>query len=123
MAPCFVWTSPYFEGTYNQKRGIFNSKGKYLKTDGTVSDFDLYQEDSRQILQLDDMDIVYASPEGTTVRLLDVSATVPLRVDLRRLSSMRMPLRIQQNQYICQLHFAMGNGIFQNQSVKLASFW
>ena len=75
-----LYGHPRISKDHTIRSGIFHSEGKYLKTDGTITDFDLYQKESSQTLQLDDMDIVYASPEGTTVRLLDVSATVPLRV-------------------------------------------
>ena len=61
------------------RSGIFNSDGQLLKTDGTPLDLNLYDSEDNSI-DLNALDIVYDSPEGTTVRLLDVSPTVPLRV-------------------------------------------
>lgn len=61
------------------RSGIFNSEGQLLKTDGTPLNLNLF--DSRpDAMNLEELDVVYDSPEGTTVRLLDVAPTVPLRV-------------------------------------------
>lgn len=75
-----LYGHPRISKDHNIRSGIFNFEGKYLKTDGTITDFDLYKKDENETLQLEDMDIVYKSPEGTTVRLLDVAPTLPLRV-------------------------------------------
>ena len=61
------------------RSGIFSSDGRLLRTNGTPLGLSLYGEDDGQI-DLAALDTVYSSPAGTTVRLLDVSPTLPLRV-------------------------------------------
>lgn len=60
------------------KSGIFNSEGQLLKTDGSETEINLFE--NRELINLDKLDTVYESPEGTTVRLMDVAATLPLRI-------------------------------------------
>jgi hypothetical protein len=47
-------------------------------TAGERTAFNLFEGDG--LIDVDRLDTVYASPEGTTVRLLEVSATMPLRI-------------------------------------------
>lgn len=74
-----VYGHPRISRDHTIRSAIFASNGQLLKTDGTPTDMNLYQDDGK-ILILSEMDTVYASPEGTTVRLLDVAPTLPLRV-------------------------------------------
>jgi len=60
------------------KSGIFSSDGQLLKTDGTETGINLFN--NKELIDLDKLDTVYSSPEGTTVRLMDVAATLPLRI-------------------------------------------
>jgi len=74
-----LYGHPYSSSDHTIRSGIFSRDGVLLKTDGTPTDFSLYNNDGAS-MELDALDVVYASPAGTTVRLLDVSPTVPLRV-------------------------------------------
>ena len=74
-----VYGHPRISKDHTIRSGIFAPDGQLLKTDGTPTDINLYCEDGK-LLVLSEMDTVYASPEGTTVRLLDVAPTLPLRV-------------------------------------------
>jgi hypothetical protein len=74
-----VYGHPRISKDHTIRSGIFASDGQLLKTDGTPMEMNLYRNDETMIV-LEDMDVVYASPEGTTVRLLDVAPTLPLRV-------------------------------------------
>jgi len=74
-----LYGHPRISKDHTIRSGIFNADGQLLKTDGTPTDLNLYDDDGK-IINLPSLDTVYASPEGTTVRLLDVSPTVPLRV-------------------------------------------
>ena len=61
------------------RSGIFASDGSLRSCCGADLGLNLYDE-ACEPMNLNELDVVYASPEGTTVRLLDVSSTVPLRV-------------------------------------------
>jgi len=61
------------------RSGIFNSDGQFLMTDGTPGNLNLY-DNGKNVITIENLDVVYASSVGTTVRLLDVSSTLPLRV-------------------------------------------
>ena len=74
-----VYGHPRISRDHTIRSGIFASDGQLTKTDGTPLEMNLYREDSKE-LRLTELDTVYASPEGTTVRLLDVAPTLPLRV-------------------------------------------
>ena len=74
-----LYGHPYSSTDHVIRSGIFRRDGQLLKTDGTPTDFSLYDTDGKS-MELASLDVVYASPAGTTVRLLDVSPTVPLRV-------------------------------------------
>lgn len=61
------------------RSGIITSDGKLMKTDGKTSlGIDLFDLD--KYLDLNSLDVVYKAPEGMTVRLLENSSTLPLRV-------------------------------------------
>ena len=61
------------------RSGIITSAGDIMKTDGkTPLGVNLF--DVQEYLKLDELDVVYKAPEGMTVRLLENSATLPLRV-------------------------------------------
>ncbi|MBR4863329.1 MAG: BNR-4 repeat-containing protein [Oscillospiraceae bacterium] len=74
-----VYGHPRISLDHTIRSGIFASNGQLLKTDGTPLDINLYENDGRMIV-LSQLDTVYTAPEGTTVRLLDVAPTLPLRV-------------------------------------------
>lgn len=74
-----IYGHPRISKDHTIRSGIFASDGQVLMTDGTPTDMNLYNHDGK-MLCLEKMDTVYASPEGTTVRLLDVAPTLPLRV-------------------------------------------
>lgn len=74
-----VYGHPRISKDHTIRSGIFASDGQVLKTDGTPTDMNLYVQDEKMLI-LSEMDTVYASPAGTTVRLLDVAPTLPLRV-------------------------------------------
>ncbi len=57
--------------------GIFSSNGDILNTDGSPTGQNLFTGGH---IDIEKLDTVYAAPEGETVRLLDVSPTLPLRV-------------------------------------------
>ena len=61
------------------RAGIFSSDGQLLNASGTPLGLNLYDKAEGQI-DLQALDTVYSSPTGTTVRLLDVSPTLPLRI-------------------------------------------
>ena len=61
------------------RSGIFTSDGRLMKTDGhTPLGLDLYNVE--EYMDLNALDVVYKAPEGMTVRLLENSCTLPLRV-------------------------------------------
>ena len=74
-----VYGHPRISKDHTIRSGIFASNGQVLKTDGTPTDMNLYNDDEK-LLILPEMDTVYESPKGTTVRLLDVAPTLPPRV-------------------------------------------
>lgn len=74
-----LYGHPYKSLEHTIHTGIFRSDGQLLKTDGTPTDLNLFVDDGKTI-DINSLDLVYAAPEGDTVRLLDVSSTLPLRV-------------------------------------------
>ena len=74
-----LYGHPMISKDHTIRSGIFSAEGQLLKTDGTPIALNLYRDDG-QTIDLESLDTVYASPEGTTVRLLAVSPTLPLRV-------------------------------------------
>ena len=75
-----LYGHPRISKDHTIRSGIFNSDGQLLRTDGTETAENLYQCEGRAVMEIASLDIVYESPEGTTVRLLEVSPTLPLRV-------------------------------------------
>ena len=76
-----LYGHPRVSKDHTIRSGIFNSEGKLLHMDGREAGVDLYDVGGSQI-DLETLDMVYDSPQGTTVRLLDVSPTLPYRVAL-----------------------------------------
>lgn len=74
-----LYGHPKVSQDHTIRSGIFRADGQLLCTDGTPMDLNLYDTDHSQ-MDLAKLDVVYDSPAGTTVRLLDVAPTLPLRV-------------------------------------------
>lgn len=74
-----VYGHPRISADHTIRSGIFSSDGQLLKTDGTPTEMNLYKDDGKMLI-LGELDTVYAAAEGTTVRLLDVAPTLPLRI-------------------------------------------
>lgn len=72
-----LYGHPRISQDHTIRSGIFAADGQLLKTDGTPTGQNLF---SGGHIEIGDLDVVYASPQGETVRLLDVSPTLPLRV-------------------------------------------
>ncbi len=72
-----VYGHPTSSADHTIRSGIFNADGQLLQTDGTPLNMNLFADG---VIDLKALDVVYASPAGTTARLLEVSSTVPLRV-------------------------------------------
>lgn len=60
------------------RSGIFDREGYLCTTAGERTDFNLFTGDGT--IDPERLDTVYTSPEGTTVRLLEVAPTMPLRI-------------------------------------------
>ena len=75
-----LYGHPRISKDHTIRSGIFDADGRLLRQDGSPTDISLFGEKSEIVL--DELDTVYESPEGTTVRLLSVSATQPYRVGL-----------------------------------------
>ena len=60
------------------RSGIFDNEGYLLTTAGERTEINLFEGDA--LIDPERLDTVYSSPEGTTVRLLEVSPTMPLRI-------------------------------------------
>ena len=61
------------------RSGIIKSNGDIMRTDGkTPLGINIFNVQS--YMNLDDLDVVYKAPAGKTVRLLESSSTLPLRV-------------------------------------------
>ena len=73
-----LYGHPRGSADHTIRSGLFDANGQLLKTDKTPMDLNLFEGDN--LINLPDLDVVYASPEGTTVRLLANAATVPLRI-------------------------------------------
>ena len=102
-----LYGHPRISKDHTIRSGIFNADGQLLKTDGTALDLNLYDPEQNQI-QLETLDTVYSSPEGTTVRLLDVSATVPLRVGFAPFVLDKDDAPSPENAYYCSAFFKDG---------------
>ena len=80
------YTEKWFFALYGHPRisldhtihaGLFTNSGDLCKCDGTPLPVSLYDG---SLMDLSELDCVYSAPNGQTVRLLDTSATLPLRV-------------------------------------------
>ncbi len=89
------------------RSGIFRSDGQLCRCDGTPQDVNLYDAEPTQI-NLEELDVVYSSPEGETVRLLDVASTVPLRVGFVPFVLDREDAPSPENAYYCSAVFKDG---------------
>ena len=72
-----LYGHPRISKDHTIRSGIFNSEGTLLKMNGEETDVNLYRGG---VIDLSALDVVYASPEGTTCRLLAVSPTPPYRI-------------------------------------------
>ena len=80
-----LYGHPRISKDHTIRSGIFDGDGFLLTMDGERTGMNLYGQESGArtgMLDLEKLAVVYASPEGTTVRLLAVSATLPYRVGL-----------------------------------------
>ena len=74
-----LYGHPRISSDHAIRTGLFDADGVLYRTDGvTALGVNLLEENG--LMDLASLDIVYNSPEGTTVRLLDNAATLPLRV-------------------------------------------
>ncbi|MBQ7917049.1 MAG: BNR-4 repeat-containing protein [Firmicutes bacterium] len=74
-----LYGHPRISKDHTIRSGIFDCAGNLLTMEGEKTGINLYEGDQ---IKLEDLAIVYDSPEGTTVRLLAVSPTLPYRVGL-----------------------------------------
>ena len=74
-----VYGHPRISADHTIRSGIFRADGELLKNDGTETGLNLFDPDGK-LIDLSELDTVYAAPEGETVRLLDVAPTPPLRI-------------------------------------------
>lgn len=72
-----LYGHPLISADHTIRSGIFASDGTLHSMDGKRTDVNLY---TGGVIDLASLDVVYASPEGTTCRLLAVSPTAPYRV-------------------------------------------
>ncbi len=72
-----LYGHPLVSKDHTIRSGLFNADGDLLTMDGKKTEFNLYRGG---LMKLDELAVVYASPEGTTCRLLAVSPTEPYRV-------------------------------------------
>ena len=77
-----LYGHPRVSADHTIRAGIFDSDGSLLSMNGTKNGMSLFGKGAFSELTLNDLDVVYASGEGTTVRLLEVSPTPPYRVGL-----------------------------------------
>ena len=76
-----LYGHPRISKDHTIRSGIFDADGFLLTQDGEKTDVNLFDAAKSEI-NLNELAVVYESPEGTTVRLLAVSATLPFRVGL-----------------------------------------
>ena len=84
-----LYGHPRISKDHTIRSGMFDADGWLLTMDGQRTSMNLYgnilTDDGKPAaskLDLQDLSIVYDSPEGSTVRLLEVAPTVPLRIGL-----------------------------------------
>lgn len=77
-----LYGHPRVSKDHTIRAGIFDDDGNLLRLNGEKNGMNLFGEKSSSELILKNLDVVYESTEGTTVRLLEVSPTLPYRVGL-----------------------------------------
>lgn len=77
-----LYGHPRISADHTIRAGIFDSDGALLDMNGNKTGKSLFSQGEDGILDLNRLDTVYASPEGETVRLLEVAPTLPYRVGL-----------------------------------------
>lgn len=105
-----LYGHPRVSADHAIRSGIFNSDGQLLHTDGTPMDLNLYDPGPSQI-DLSQLEVVYDSPEGTTVRLLDVAPTVPLRVAFAPFVLDQVDAPNPEKPYYCSATFKNGQWV------------
>ena len=76
-----LYGHPRISQDHTIRSGVFDADGYLLTQDGKRTEVNLYSSGKCEI-ELNKLDTVYESPDGTTVRLLAVSPTMPYRVGL-----------------------------------------
>ena len=74
-----LYGHPLLSADHTIRSGYFDADGFLHKMNGEKTSINLYHGDR---ICLADLDTVYTAPEGTTVRLLAVSPTLPYRIGL-----------------------------------------
>ncbi len=77
-----LYGHPRISGDHTVRSGFFDADGDLTNMNGEPLGVNLFGQGKTAMIDLETLDQVYVSPEGTTVRLLDVSPTVPCRVAL-----------------------------------------
>ncbi len=77
-----LYGHPFNQTDHTIRAGIFDEEGKLHRMNGEENGVSLFGDGEKKQIVLDELDTVYASPEGTTVRLLEVAPTLPYRVGL-----------------------------------------
>lgn len=77
-----LYGHPRISKDHTIRAGIFDDEGNLLTVGGANNGMSLFADGAAGELDLGALDIVYDSPEGTTVRLLEVAPTLPYRVGL-----------------------------------------
>ena len=77
-----LYGHPFNQTDHTIRAGIFDDEGRLHRMNGKDSGLSLFGTGVRKLIALDELDTVYASPEGTTVRLLEVAPTLPYRIGL-----------------------------------------
>lgn len=78
-----LYGHPRISADHTIRSGIFDSDGNLLSMNGEPLGVNLFTGEK---IDLKALDVVYDSPEGTTVRLLAVAPTIPYRVGLASFS-------------------------------------
>ncbi len=76
-----LYGHPLVSRDHTIRAGLFDDEGSLLRMDGEKNGMSLFGADDGP-MALDSLDVVYTPPEGATVRLLEVSPTLPYRVGL-----------------------------------------
>ena len=102
-----LYGHPSISKDHTIRSGIFRSDGELLRTDGTPLGYSLYDPEER-VMALEELDVVYRSPEGTTVRLLEVAPTLPLRVGYAPFVMDQLEAPNAEKPYYCAAVFKEG---------------